>query len=101
MSDKLKLNLDDLTVDSFSPSQDSRLSRGTVRGRAERIVSKAPEDCFVLTAPLQCALTIDVNCYPTNEDFDRTCGVCASPTGFGDPYPECGTNELNCDGPQI
>ena len=101
MSDKLTLNLDDLTVDSFDPTPDRISPRGTVRGRAELIVSRSPEECLLLTGLVECDLSNAATCVPTNEDFDRTCGVCASPTGYGDPYPGCDTNELNCGGPQI
>jgi hypothetical protein len=101
MSTKLKLNLNDLMVDTFRTG-DARADRsGTIHARAETEPVVSVLLCvFETEALIEChsgALGCDSNdpncgntvtiCTPTNEDWDYTCGVCAGPTGGMEP--EC------------
>jgi hypothetical protein len=91
---KLKLDLDQLTVESFDTNAPDGPRRGTVR-------AFMPPTPFI-TCPLTCADTCDTCDYSCGGTCDATCNCtgytcCASCGGTCNGPSDCGTCQTNCE----
>jgi hypothetical protein len=86
---KLKLDLDQLTVDSFDTDADDGAQRGTVEAHSLRCVSPF-ETCEALSCNYTCG-TCNATCASCASCFN-TCGN----TCGGSCYGTCETCQTNC-----
>ena len=92
---KLRLELDDLAVESFSTSRDPRGGQGTVLGHFRAVIeTQYLWQCAEVSWDRRC-LTGGLDCYTADGAFScevvYTCPECASPP---ETYDVCGTMDL-------
>ncbi|HEX8692467.1 MAG TPA: hypothetical protein VF746_08620 [Longimicrobium sp.] len=82
---KLKLDVEELKVDSFEVAEDEKAPRGTVRGHAQYTdyrVCDTAVDCSWNSCPSNCVSACAVTCYDTCEatcemscHYGSSCGL--------------------------
>ncbi|MGD8778127.1 MAG: hypothetical protein PVH88_04120 [Ignavibacteria bacterium] len=91
---KLKLNLEDLRVESFELNSGKEVKKGTIHGNEEATVGgdTCDESCVFGTCYVSCDVTCDQFTCHNTECGQNTCDTCYETcAGYGKTciYPQC------------